>query len=171
MQSITASNGYLMMVPQTLSSNSQVIVKTKIGETFTFNLDGQVWKAGDKINYQLDLTEDAADISIEIMSNSFIGAFWRYNETGERIIRMPNTGTWEVFVLNTDGQWALSDILLDTLPDSYSTTQGVAINGNIQQITNPQTIIRGTGNISFRIGLNGTLASSETEPKIGRAHV
>ncbi len=153
MQSIVTSNGYLMMVPQTLPDNAQLIVKDNENNTYTFDLAGQIWKAGQKINYNLSLDEDPASIVIDELPDAFVGAFWRYNETRERIIRMNNDDAWEVFVLCTDDQWSKDDILLDDLPSNYSTTMGVAITSTIQQMYSSQPIIRGTGNISFRVGL------------------
>ena len=167
LQDIITSNGYLMMVPQTLGSNAKLVVTDSDGTTTTFNLSGQVWKAGQKINYNLNLNEDPASITIDQLPNAFVGAYWRYNETGERIIRMNNTGAWEVSVLATDSHWEKSDIMLGGLPSYYSSTIGVAIAGGIEQMTTSVATMSGTDNISFRVGLREgcTLATAKSKPR------
>ena len=166
-QDIITANGYLMMIPQTLPDNAVLIITDSEGEVKTFNLSGQVWKAGQRVKYNFNYTENPADITIDVLTNSFIGAFWRHNHTGERIFRMNNQGAWEVFVLCTDGQWNKDNILIDVLPQGYSTKFGVAINSNIRQMTSTKPIITGTGNISFRVGLKSTatLSSSTSKPR------
>ncbi len=167
LQSIISSNGFLMMVPQTLGSNAKLVVTDSGGGTTTFNLAGQVWEAGQKINYNLNLNQDPASITIDELPDAFVGAFWRYNETGERIIRMNNLGAWEVSILATDNNWSRSNIMLDSLPSSYSTTMGVAISGAIQQMTSSKSTLSGTGNISFRVGLtaDSKIPSSTSKPR------
>lgn len=167
MQPIITENGYLMMIPQTLPANATLTVTASNGNQTTFSLAGQVWKAGQTINYQLGLWPVLANIDNITNPNSFVGAFWRYNETAERIIRMPNTGSWEAFVICTDSNWKISDFVLDVLPADYSPTMGDAISGNPQQITGGKSHLSGTGNVAFRIGINPdvVLSSAQSKPR------
>ncbi len=166
-QSIVAANGYLMLPPQTLQSGALLTITAKYSGTKTFDLSGQEWQAGQFINYKFDVTLTVDDITNTPITNGFIGAFWRYNETTERIIRMSNTGSWEAFLLCTDDQWNDSDIMMDVLPSGYSATQGTSISSSIQQITTNQSVIKGNDDISFRIGLTTetVLATDTTKPR------
>jgi hypothetical protein len=52
------------------------------------------------------------------LQRTYVGAFWRANETGERIIRITNVssanaGNWTALVAWMDGRWNPGDIVLD----------------------------------------------------------
>ena len=166
-QPVIKYNGYIMMPPQTLSDEAELIVEIKSGATKTISLAGQEWKAGDKVTYNLNARYNPATIDVDIIERGFVHAFWRHDETGERIIRMDATGKWEAFVLSVDDQWSYDDIMLDYLPSDYSTAQGQEINEPIAQITENKPLLSGDGNISFRIGLseNTTLTSADSKPR------
>ena len=104
-QSIIASNGYLMMIPQTLGDDSELTIAAKNGNETTFSLSGQKWNAGDKINYQIDIAGNPSDINNTVITNGFVGAFWEYDDTTERIIRMHKAGNREVSVLCAGHTW------------------------------------------------------------------
>ena len=165
--SIVTSNGYLLLPPQTLGTDALLTVTTKYGVTKKFDLSGLEWKAGEYINYVLDLKISNTDIIDTVPNNYFVGAFWKYNETAERIIRMSNEGYWEAFVLCTDDQWDEEDIMIDGLAEGNPTTQGVAISGDPLQMIDTQTKVYGSGDISFRIGLTTTttLDSAQAAPR------
>ena len=166
-QSIMQSNGYLLVPPQTLGENAIITVTTKYGVTKSYNMDNSVWEAGKNINYILDLKASNTDITDTVAFNYFVGAFWRYNETTERIIRMDNTGYWEAFVLCTDSQWDEEDIMVDGLAEGNPTKQGVAISGDPLQMIDTQTYVYGSGDISFRLGLTTStvLDSANAKPR------
>ena len=164
---VITSNGYLLLPPQTLSSGAEIIVTTKSDSVRTYDVSGLTWKAGQQIMYELNLSISPADISVDAIETSYVGAYWRYNETGERIIRMNSTGDWAASVIATDDQWSSSDILIDYLPSDYNTTIGTLISGDIQQMDSTIGVAKGTGNISFRIGLKSdvVLTSNSSSPR------
>lgn len=166
-QSVITADGYLMLPPQTTGDNASIDIKTYTGLSKGYNISGQVWKAGDKIEYYADLTSDLSDITINIIENGFVSAYWRYNETGERIIRMYNDGDWRATLYAVGDGWDTSDIFLDYLPSSYNSTPGSLIYSSIAQLTSTETELTGTGNIAFRIGLasDATLSSSNSSPR------
>ena len=133
----------------------------------TYDVSGLTWQAGQQIMYELNLSISPADISVEAIETSYVGAYWRYNETGERIIRMNSTGDWAASVIATDDQWSSSDILIDYLPSDYNSTIGTLISEDIQQMNSTSGVVKGTGNISFRIGLKSdvTLSSNSSSPR------
>ena len=155
------------MIPQTLGDDSELTIAAKNGNETTFSLSGQKWNAGDKINYQIDIAGNPSDITNTVITNGFVGAFWEYDDTTERIIRMPNDGKWAVSVLCADNQWNTADIMLDTLPASYSRQQGVEISGDAVQMSNTKSILEGDGDIAFRVGLMEytTLDSENSTPR------
>ncbi|MDR2584820.1 MAG: BACON domain-containing protein [Prevotellaceae bacterium] len=100
---------------------------------------------------------------------NYVGAFWKANETGERIIRNYNiaaadAGNWTAAVVWYDDRWnlsggdgiVLSGTTLTELTDRgiYSATPGDA---EANPVTGSATIVSGTvatgGEIIFRIGL------------------
>ena len=80
---------------------------------------------------------------------------------------MKSTGDWVAAVISTDNSWDSSDILIDYLPSDYNSTIGTAISGDILQMDSTVNVVKGSGNISFRIGLKeGTvLSSSDSSPR------
>ena len=164
---VISSNGYLMLPPQTLPSDAQITVTTKNDSVKTYDISNKIWEAGQQIDYKMNLSIDPASISVNAIQTSYVGAYWRYNETGERIIRMNNTGTWDATVIATDSNWDASDILIDYLPSSYNSKIGTLISTDILQMTETANVVSGTGDISFRIGLksSATLESSTSTPR------
>lgn len=166
-QSVITSGGYLMFPPQTTGENALLTLTSYSGLNKSYNLSNATWKAGESLNYYIDLTSALSDLTIDVITNGFVSAYWRYNETGERIIRMNNNGDWEASLYAIDDSWPSTDILLDYLPSSYNSTPGSLINGSIAQMTTYENTLTGSGDIAFRIGLdaNATLASSESAPR------
>ena len=164
---LTPSDGYLMLPPQALGSDATITVTMDNDSTQTFNLSGLSLKAGQRVTFQVNVGTALDDISIQNIQSSFVGAYWRYNETGERIIRMNNTGSWSAAVIATEGDWDASDIYIDGLPSTYPDSIGIAITSPILQMDSNAGMLNGTGNISFRVGLKEgtTLASASTAPR------
>ena len=166
---VVSSNGYLMLPPQTLPDDAQITVTTRNDSVKTYDISNQTWKAGQQIIYKMNFTIDPSNISVNAIQTSYVGAYWRYNETGERVIRMNNTGTWNATIIATDSSWSASDILIDYLPSSYNKNIGTAISTDILQMTESANVVSGTGDISFRIGLkeSATLSSATSTPRFG----
>jgi hypothetical protein len=104
-----------------------------------------------------------------------VGAFWRANETGERLIRIDagdnaaTNGTWTATLVWMDARWGFDDgVLLDTemLSTSDLTARGISFSSNMNPDTYgtpeqyPVTDATASGNanstdnyIFFRIGL------------------
>ena len=120
------------------------------------------------------------------LPNTYVGAFWRYNQTGERIIRISgiasgNDGDWTASVAWMDGGWSDGDIVLDT--DSLSTTalasrfidfgavidssfitdaEPYKVNGSAQSVSGT---VESGGTIIFRIGLKSNWTSATAKPR------
>ncbi|MDR2586206.1 MAG: BACON domain-containing protein, partial [Prevotellaceae bacterium] len=120
-------------------------------------------------------------------ANTYVGAFWRATETGERILRFgiisgSNIGNWTASVVWTDANWAPGDIVLDTdqldisslaargidfssvIPNgSISNAEDYKLSGFAQSVSG--TVPSG-GIITFRIGLksNFTAYNEFTNP-------
>lgn len=111
------------------------------------------------------------------LANTYVGAFWRADQTGERIIRIPNVtganiGNWTASVVWMDSRWIPGDIVLASGGSSdpnvnYAT---VMTPGNAEDypVTGDATSISGTvasgGNIIFRIGLKSNYTATEDYP-------
>ena len=164
---LTPNDGYLMLPPQALGSDATITATMDNDSVYTFNLSGLSLKAGQRVTFQVNVETSLDSLNIQNIQSSFVGAYWRYNETGERIIRMNNTGSWSAAVIATQGSWDASDIYIDGLPSNYSDSIGVAITGSILQMESSAGMLNGTGNISFRLGLKEgtTLASASTAPR------
>lgn len=100
-----------------------------------------------------------------VLTNSYVGAFWRKDQTGERIIKIGvgttagNLGDWAASVVWTDVNWAEDDIILSTEAGEsdailYTDDPGLAED---YQVDDNQSAVGGTvasgGTILFRIGL------------------
>ncbi|MDR2585954.1 MAG: BACON domain-containing protein [Prevotellaceae bacterium] len=117
-----------------------------------------------------------------LLPNSYVGAYWRATETGERIIRIANItdpahiGKWKASVLWMDAtKWAADDIVLDTdLLDAASLAdRGIDFSSVIakasisnaedyQLLGTAQTVngnVASGGDILFRIGIKSTFTA------------
>lgn len=273
---LITGNGYLMMIPQTLTANTKLKLTFSDTSTREISLNGQTWAAGKKINYNIIITPDgiitltpsscyipatgvsymtdnfqlsctpantkwtlssnatwfrltrnsngqnaqttitgqgAASIytiadanttpinriaSLYANGNSinavgtitqlkkndlttiinggtppmstttYVGAFWRANQMGERIIRIPvgtgtsNVGLWTASIVLTDGNWLPDDICLSS---ALSKDAGISYTQDLTpadaegfKVTEKITATSGDavsgGSIYFRIGLN-----------------
>ena len=101
---------------------------------------------------------------------TYVGAFWKASQKGERFIRIANPSvnqSWSARVVPCD--WS-SDILLqnyngelrgDITPAESTNIDTPAISGGSQSIT-------GSGDIKFRIGLKSYHANGNTKPRYAR---
>ena len=119
--------------------------------------------------------------------STYVGAFWKKSQTGERIIRIEvagsaNFGDWSAFVAETDPNWAPGDIMLTTTSSAdtgityNATTESPADMNNLMndatyQVTGGTDAVAGTvtnttGNniIYFRIGLKSAYTPIPTAP-------
>ncbi|MCL2597052.1 MAG: fibrobacter succinogenes major paralogous domain-containing protein [Paludibacter sp.] len=94
----------------------------------------------------------------------YIGTFHRWNQTGERVIYSPNTGAWSATISYPSGTEPFVVLSTTPSPDSniYTNNPGDAEN---YQITDGSSSVNGTGNVYFRVGLTGKLASQTTAPR------
>lgn len=118
-------------------------------------------------------------IVVQNLDSCYVGAFWRVNQTGERLIRIPvgtsedKLGQWSAWVAWTDGNWAEGDIVLDTYdsPDPGITWNIATENphdAELYQLTSTDTYVCGevrTGDmIKFRIGLKSRYTPTTNRP-------
>jgi len=125
---------------------------------------------------------NATGSGTEINTNnaSYVGAFWRANETGERIIRItgvPSTaaGDWTASATWYDSNWNTngSDGIVfsaENTSDSGVTFNGSEAPGNAETfpVTNGSAFVKGTvaagGTIQFRMGLQQKFTASANNP-------
>ena len=99
--------------------------------------------------------------------NSCAGAFWRHNQTGERIVQINvgnNGGLWSAKVLWYDSKWSPlnGDGIIFSTEGSYDEDLNTDYPGNAEdfQVTNGVSFVSGVvnndGHIMFRIGLQKT---------------
>lgn len=283
---LIAGNGYLMMIPQALTSNTKLKLTFVDNTTREISLNGQAWAAGKKINYNIIVTptgiitltpssyyipamgvtsltdnlqlsceptnmqwtlssnvawlrlstssdgsnasasvsgQGAAtiytiadantisatrtaslyangnlinavgtitqlqNINLAIITNggkhpllttTYVGAFWRAGQTGERIVRiqlgttMTNLGAWTASVEWLDSKWKPGDICISP---ALSTDPGISYTQDLTpgdaelfKVSEKLTIVSGTAVANsvmyFRIGLNSTYTPTAAHP-------
>lgn len=104
------------------------------------------------------------------IANPYAGAFWRHNQTGERVIKMILSGasssdlTWDATVV-VGADWAGLEVGESKDPNIYtnSPTLGDASGfDTTYKVSNPQTAVQGTSdNLIFRIGLKNTIGTED----------
>lgn len=102
---------------------------------------------------------------------TYTGSFWRHNEKGERLIRIPvgtNSGAWSARVVWTDGNWSFSDILLSTASLPSYPAGNVAGGNDTPSVPQGPSIVTGTADagspIYFRIGLKNNYNPTPASP-------
>ncbi|MDR2205991.1 MAG: hypothetical protein LBE36_07535 [Flavobacteriaceae bacterium] len=126
----------------------------------------------------------------DIASSNYhwVGAFWRWNQTAERLIRWRNPSgiKWEAHVIHgkdfirLDKQMT-KDPNVGWLPGNENTNDAGVLNGNDETNfdnntnyrlpTTAGTAVDGTGTIYFRIGLTDNLGNSTSAPRYGVVHL
>jgi uncharacterized repeat protein (TIGR02543 family) len=154
------------------------------------NGSGTPYNVGDVIDVSENMTLFAQWVTIPVNppdptsppANTYVGAFWKNSQTGERLIRIPveteptNLGGWSAIVV--DGNF----IILDTKPSSdtyvtWATPDNASIadmndpaKDALHQVSGNATAVSGSvaanGYIYFRIGL--TDANPGSAPRYGR---
>ena len=262
---LTASDGYLMLIPQTLKDDAKITVKIQGEDERVFNMSDSIWTAGQYIEYHLvensikvspseltvsalgkdsialtitciptnsswkltspeswlkfSLNEDGSDASEsvsgtgetviyaivdtymlntsqvrtadvyegDVTSNtkvtvtqnyiknvpsstkSYAGAFWRCDQKGERLIRIPSTiGDWKAFVFWIDDQWSEGDIILEGGSFEWPVST-VGVDSDTPDVTGTATSITGNTDsnsnlLMFRVGLKNTYTATSTYP-------
>jgi len=103
----------------------------------------------------------------EQLQNTYVGAFWKANQTGERVIRINHTGEWSATIGWYNDEWAYGSDGIVLLPGGsydpgiYSTNPGIAENYKIDKGT---IYVSGTGEILFRIGLQQSFGNYSNTP-------
>jgi len=113
---------------------------------------------------------------------SYVGAFWRAAETGERVIRIDmsgstaNYGTWSAQVMWLDKRWGPNDMVVlstDQLPGTTGADPNIytANPGNAEdyQVGGMNLIVSGTADatnkyVTFRIGLRSQYTPTASDP-------
>lgn len=125
-----------------------------------------------------------ATVRDDYMSGEYIGAFWKANQKGERLIRIPvdngmRSGDWDASVFWLGVGWKAGDIVFS---NDESADPGITYNSNTENpadmLANDATyvvpgyvssasggVVDGTGNyIHFRIGLSSTYSPTTSNP-------
>ena len=115
-----------------------------------------------------------------VSAHTYVGAFWKADEKGERIIRIEadgNVGSWTATVMWADERWRNRDgVLLSTeMIDNQSlagrgisfTSEMTPENAELHPITGYNTTVSGyvsNGYIMFRIGLRSLYTPTQEHP-------
>jgi hypothetical protein len=106
-------------------------------------------------------------------TSKYMGAFWRNNQTGERLITGANTGEWTAEIEDPSGQGSFVVLAKGRTSDQSIWTANPADPENFQ-VSGDETVITGTGEIAFRIGLKSKFtptASPEVNARYARVKV
>ncbi|NDV66111.1 hypothetical protein [Bacteroides sp. 224] len=156
-------------------------------EVFLFRANGKgrtkVTADQTYLSYQM-ANADVGKPIIAFTSKNYIGAFWRHDQRGERLITLPARGESKKVGRGEAGKWKAKVIkgdfiVLDTQesrPDKVGSEIGLydaeanLISGSSKEVSG--TAVMGNADndgtpIYFRIGLTSKLASENTEPRYG----
>ena len=100
---------------------------------------------------------------------NWVGAFYRWNQTGERIIKIRNTGVWSATVTQGAGFIRLNS---ETTRDAQWGTSSATLGNDAgfdasYPVLGTATSLSGNGIIYFRIGLTGALSHIGAQPRYG----
>ena len=173
------ANTWASVVPDTVRSNDTILVYPGANTIIEF---GQVRLGADTYNnvsttfihemvsgysYTLKVTfrrdHPIPDVSQPLAANTCVGAFWKANQTGERVIRIPGSGAssdWVAVVAWWDGRWHPGSGDGIVLAPGESSDAGIGTNSPANaegfQVVG-STTLNGTASASspilFRIGL------------------
>lgn len=154
--SILSADGYLMMIPQTLTTNAQLIV-TVDGVDQTFNLSAQnitTWTAGQILTYTIDALPPrvVVDYTNLASANCYI---INPNTQYEMVYRIPIRRVNEIWndVSNTYGINNAANVIGDT--DGWTASLQWSDKGNMLQ-TGTTSTVGITFNKSTGVGTKGT---------------
>jgi uncharacterized repeat protein (TIGR02543 family) len=186
--SVETENSYITGNSYTVENNT--FTRTNyafIGWNTEADGSGTNYTAGASINLVADLTLYAQWVVIPApnattpLENTYVGAFWRNDQTGERLIRIPvgnsagNLGNWSAVVV--DGDFIIMDKEVTDDPNvdwaTISNTpadMNIPANDAMYHLSGNATSVYGTvvadEAIYFRIGL--TFVNPNSEPRYGR---
>ena len=100
---------------------------------------------------------------------NWVGAFYRWNQTGERIIKMRHTGAWTATVTQGADFIRLNG---EATKDANWGTSSAALGNDAgfdtgYPVTGTATTLSGNGIIYFRIGMTSSLAHIGAQPRYG----
>ena len=166
-------NSYLLGVTTTNSFNTRVL---KIGAShYKVTVEGCNTVSDNETITGTPPTMPEPDPTVPM----YVGAFWRANEKGERVIHVPvgvqslgNTGPWIAYVTFLDGRWGPNDGVILAAGDSPDPNIRTNNPGNPEApgnlVSGNETFINGiapvNGAITFRIGLQQTYNATGTYP-------
>lgn len=156
-------------------------------EVFLFRANGKgrtkVTADQTYLSYQMT-NVDVGKPTVAYASKNYIGAFWRHDQRGERLITLPARGESKKVGRGEAGKWKAKVIkgdfiVLDTQesrPDKVGSeieineAEANLVSGSSKEVSG--TAVMGNADndgtpIYFRIGLTSTLASEDTEPRYG----
>ena len=151
---------------------------TRTGDTFTLEIDHAydgssrtavlTVTAGSATPQLITVTQIGDNASHLALPNAFVGAFWRNNQWGERLIRIEHSGDWTAIALD---DWIMLDRSLNWTRPVAESAVNMTTDDHFHRL-NPATArsaVRGTNNIYFRIGLTGANPNTELCPTTNRA--
>ncbi len=157
-------NIFIHILPNLNRTNVSVPTPVRTGGTLYLS------RSNDQGRLKIELSERGFT-HVPIRPYTYTGSFWRHNEKGERLIRIPaeaNSGAWKAQVVWTDGNWTPDDILLSTASLPSYPAGNVAAGSDTPPVTQGQSTVTGVadaGNpVYFRIGLKNTYHPTAASP-------
>jgi hypothetical protein len=142
--------------------------------------ESNVMLAVTQMGTPLPITDNGGGGTLPLNSISYVGAFWRANETGERIIRIDvsgsqsNYGEWTAQLMYLDDRWGPNDgVALSLLrlpgtpgadPNIYTATPGNAEDYQVEGNSPAVSYAIAKNCITFRIGLKSKYTPTEEYP-------
>ena len=129
-------------------------------------------RAGSLYQYVM-ITQLGHDIFGTAMPGTWVGAFWRYYQQAERLIRITNANNNGWTALASE-DWIKLDMLDSNDPGIFTNPASVSglANDIAHRLPTPvgmqgSTVSAESGDINFRIGLRSSLLSADSQPRYG----
>jgi hypothetical protein len=119
---LIADNGYLMMIPQTLTESAQIRISMDGGEVRQVKLNSQTWEPGKRVTYLISVTSEGV---IELVPKELHLPYFSISETIQVNCMNPDgsenpTTTW---TLKTESKWFNLSL------DKYGTNAAPTLSG------------------------------------------
>jgi hypothetical protein len=165
---LIAGNGYLMMIPQTLTADAKVTVTYSDDTTKELALSSVTWAAGDRLTYNITLTLDGGQADILYFGANNRLTIGRWGVDVADIEDMVFTQFGSVVGFTNGTSWDSGDILFNpTATDSYAYNSipnftGTSTSTSVSDPAyhNGTNILAGRGDICKLVGLTSAQAKA-----------
>jgi hypothetical protein len=179
---LIAGNGYLMMIPQTLTDDAMVIVTYSDNTIKKLDLSSVTWAPGQILTYNITLTFEGGDADILYFGADNRLSIGRWGTDVTDVTKMVFTQFGSVVGFTNGTAWDNSDILFNPTTDSYDDYTTIPNYGkptatwtgsaNTSPLVyepayhNGANILAGRGDICKLVGLTSAQAKSMTAAEL-----